>query len=392
MSTTITSNQRIVKYYGRSNYVDSNDESLQTIRKEVNDICSLVDNKKNDKRWKSLSDDLTNLEISLHASSSSQQHLEIKQYQLDIINDSIIPYIRELNTRITIEPSRYDQLKNLLDILLHNNDANDQETNHPAHILCKIELLIDDVDRNSGFGIWKSSLAGSLRRAVKKQWDPILKDTQKALHFVGSKLLMLGVVEVIGRPLIMLYPLYVISTDCLQVISDMNLQQEELTMRTISQIPPGKFLLIVKAFMLLWASFQVITILSMFNSIGYSCLIIGSLSLFLSVSDERTKQVAPFLSMHLKHVDKVIDFLSVIENKMMNSFNTNIIRNSINNNNNNNNNNDNSNDNNNNNSSNDNSNSGPIIEEVDDAGNVINHDENISKSNELRQRKKKSNV
>ena len=277
---------------------------------------------------------------------------------------------------------------------MHNNDANDQETNHPAHILCKIELIIDDIDNNSGFGLWKSSLASSLRRAVKKQWDPILKDTQKALQLVGSKLLMLGVVEVIGRPLIMLYPLYVISTDCLQVISDMNLQQEELTMRTISQIPPAKFLLLVKAFMLLWASFQVITILSMFNSIGYSCLIIGSISLFLSVSDERTKQVAPFLSTHMKHLDNVMSFLSVIENKMMNSFNTNIIRNSINNNNNNNNNNNsinNNNNSNNNNNNNDNS-SSPIIEEVDDAGNVINNDENISKSNELRQRKKKSNV
>jgi hypothetical protein len=129
----------------------------------------------------------------------------------------------------------------------------------------------------------------------------------------------------------------------------------------------------------------------MFNSIGYSCLIIGSISLFLSVSDERTKQVAPFLSTHMKHLDNVMSFLSVIENKMMNSFNTNIIRNSINNNNNNNNSINNNNNSNSNNNNNDNS-SGPIIEEVDDAGNVINNDENISKSNELRQRKKKSNV
>ena len=385
-----SNSQGIVKYYGRACYIDCDDDILKKVKLEVSEICVLVERKKSDKQWKSLLDDLTNLEILLHSSSSSSSSvLPIRRYQLDIIVDSIFPYIRELNSRMTIEPSRYDQLKHLLDTLLSNPDDNVQDelavNNHPALILNRIETIIVEIENNSGYGLWRSSLATSLSRAVKKQWHPILSDTQKSLQLVGSKLLALGIVEVIGRPLIMLYPIYIISQDALQIITELNLQREELSVNTLTQIPPGKYFLIIKAFLLLWACFQFMSILSMFHSIGYTCLIIGCLSMFISVSDERTKSVAPFLSTHMKHLDKVIQFLSMIEKKMMNSFNSNPSRNNVLNDINNNNNNIHSN----NIHSNSNS-SAPIIEEIDDDGNVVNHnnEEPTIKINELRQRKK----
>jgi hypothetical protein len=88
----------------------------------------------------------------------------------------------------------------------------------------------------------------------------------------------------------------------------------------------------------------------------------------------------------VQYLDNAMQFLSVMENKMMNSFKSNPITNNV------------LNDNNNNNIhsnniySNSNS-SAPIIEEIDDDGNVVNHNNNepTIKTNELRQRKK-SNV
>tara|TARA_A100001015_G_C14523212_1_gene531203 strand:- start:78 stop:419 length:342 start_codon:yes stop_codon:yes gene_type:complete len=55
--------------------------------------------------------------------------------------------------------------------------------------------------------MFPSELSKHLTRILNRQWHPILKDMRRGLTSIGTKFLGLGMVEIIGRPLIILYPL-----------------------------------------------------------------------------------------------------------------------------------------------------------------------------------------
>jgi hypothetical protein len=114
----------VVKYSGRSQLVTVGDDILNKAKVEIQELSLLVECKKNDIKWKALIEDLLNLEILLHStSSSSSSSIPMRNYQLRILLDSVFPYIRELNSRmVSIEPSRYDQLKHLMELLIQSED------------------------------------------------------------------------------------------------------------------------------------------------------------------------------------------------------------------------------------------------------------------------------
>ena len=131
-----------------------------------------------------------------------------------------------------------------------------------------MDALVYDISRTRTF--WKSKFSTLLQTSVAKQWQPILLDMQAGLRTIGGNLLCLGLVEVIGRPVMMLYPIYIVCMESLQLISEFE---------TTKRISHQSILKIFKILVYLFISFQLMALLSMYTGLGYSCLLLGAVAL-----------------------------------------------------------------------------------------------------------------
>jgi hypothetical protein len=165
-----------------------------------------------------------------------------------------------------------------------------------------METMIKEI--NSQRSLWKSKLVTSLECSVKKQWEPIIHDHKQMLQTVGSQLFALGLVEVIGRPILMLYPLYLAANDLLNIATEFEVKK---TVSLSSVVQLGKL------FVMSMAILQISNILAMYSGVGYTCLAIGFLALFISSNDELTKHFVPILAPHIAHAGTFFAKLSHLE-------------------------------------------------------------------------------
>lgn len=184
---------------------------------------------------------------------------------------------------------------------------------HPANLLYSIDRLIDNIhSQRTSFQLWKSKLSTLLQTCSNKQWQPILLDTQAGLRSVGGNLICLGMVEVVGRPVVMLYPIYLVVLEALKITNEIEAR---------GRVSPDIIVRVVKIICLLLVGFQLISILSMYTGLGYSCLLIGGVAVVLASSDELTKSIAPVVAPHLANVDMLFNRLQQIESVTMQTLN-----------------------------------------------------------------------
>jgi len=131
------------------------------------------------------------------------------------------------------------------------------------------------------------------------------------LTYLGSKLVILGLVEVIGKPIVMLYPIYnllITIQDIFQLgVAEVRPAAKSLT---LSQI-----VTLIKAIGLLLVTMQLIWVLSSYTGLGYACLGIGVTAITGSSSDDFIKRFsAPLFSQYLIKMELFIDQVSKIEN------------------------------------------------------------------------------
>lgn len=147
--------------------------------------------------WQNLKDDISSvlelLNNSMSGTSTESNNLNrvLKRYQLDLINEALLPYIRKMNEpRISLDPQRFQQIHSVryaicdIPYIAGNN--------HPCHTLLAIDEVIDDLRATNKFNLWPSTFLSSLEAAVSKQWDPILVSHKQLLQTVGTYLLSLG--------------------------------------------------------------------------------------------------------------------------------------------------------------------------------------------------------
>ncbi len=124
-------------------------------------------------------------------------------------------------------------------------------------------------------------------------------------------MVILGLVEVIGKPIVMLYPIYnllITIQDIFQLgVAEVRPAAKSLT---LSQI-----VTLIKAIGLLLVTMQLIWVLSSYTGLGYACLGIGVTAITGSSSDDFIKRYsAPLFSQYLIKMELFIDQVSKIEN------------------------------------------------------------------------------
>lgn len=132
---------------------------------------------------------------------------------------------------------------------------------------------------------------------VRKQWRPIIADNRQALQAAGVRLAALGLVEVVGRPVVMLYPVWLLLQQALLVVKGME----------TGEVSPRTVLAALKAVLLLALSSQLLALLALYQGMGYACLLMGGLALAASTSDAHVKALAPIIAPHLAHLDAFLE-------------------------------------------------------------------------------------
>lgn len=290
----------IVKYYGRNTVLVRSDylitQTLSSV-KEVLDISSK--NSLSDNSWKGLKEDATHLMNYL-----LNEKTNAKRYQIEILHEGVLPYIKTMSKNMVLDKDRFSQLQRLFLLLTNADDA----STHPAITLIAIDNMIETINIK---GAWfKSELANSLERVVEKQWQPIIADNKKALLNWGGKLILAGSIEVIARSFVMLWPIYLIVLDVVQISKSLEVKKN---------ISPESVLKLVKSCLLLFAASKLVEILSMFQGFGYVCVLSGVALVVFSSNDALIKQVSPALSPNIAALDEFVDRLVKFETNLFNN-------------------------------------------------------------------------
>ena len=299
----------VVKYYGRDIVMDHThptiDNSIHALKQVIEDILKM---KSANSQWVQLKDALLRM-----ISYLSDTNVSKKLYRVQILNEAVIPYLSTMKTNSFLDTARFQQIEYLLDILSDSDKiysmSSDITTLHPAITCQLIDKLVIEINSKN---YWRqSTLASKLQTAVMKQWTPILHDLRNALQNIGLRLTALGLVEVVGRPVVMMYPLWLLLREVLHLVKQIEHKQS---------ISPTTVVTMVKAFLMLYVSSSLVSLLSMYQGMGYTCLALGGLTLMVSQSESHLKQFAPILSPHLTHIDDFLDKLTSIESIALRSF------------------------------------------------------------------------
>eukprot|EP00607_Mallomonas_marina_P002688 CAMPEP_0182438336 /NCGR_PEP_ID=MMETSP1167-20130531/85690_1 /TAXON_ID=2988 /ORGANISM="Mallomonas Sp, Strain CCMP3275" /LENGTH=298 /DNA_ID=CAMNT_0024631643 /DNA_START=32 /DNA_END=928 /DNA_ORIENTATION=- len=207
-----------------------------------------------------------------------------------------------MKSRISLDSDRFYQIQSLLALCV-NSESN--SSHHVAEILLEVDKIIRSIKSKGGW--FKSDLAISLEMAAGKQWRPVINDNRHAMHRLGSRLLLVGVVEVVGRSFLMMWPVYLILLDVLQALKGVEEKKGFLPIILIK---------LVKSFLILLVVMKLITILSMLNGVGYMCLLTGAGLLTASLSDELIKHTAHILSPNLAIIESVFDRVYSLEDSL----------------------------------------------------------------------------
>eukprot|EP01041_Mallomonas_annulata_P013302 gene13302-28176_t len=292
----------VVKYFGRDVIISSANllvrQSIQELRKIISDF-SVAEITNKDEKWLGLKEDLIRLTNNL-----LQPDVILKRYRVELLNDALIPYLKKMKGRINIDNDRFQQLRMLI-FLCDNQNASLHSHTHPAETLLEFDKIIKQINTKRGW--WKSELAVALEHATQKQWLPVLSDNRNALYRFGSKLFIVGIIEVIGRPFLLLGPLYLIILDIMKIIKNIDEKKK---------ITPQMIIKILKSLLLLFCIFKLLAILSMLNGIGYLCLISGVTALTLTMSDDMVKIASPILSPNLVLLETFFDKIYKIDENL----------------------------------------------------------------------------
>lgn len=245
-------------------------------------------------------------------------------YSLVVLNQAVLPYVKKMTERMVLEPSRFAQLEAVLHLLiLHEAQCQQQDMTprgrehaHPARVLLELDDVCAAVKRETG--IWRSQFGTLLDSTLTTLWRPILHDVKSGCQSVGTKLVVLGLVDAIGRPMLLLYPVYLILEQALAVIRAVKAEQQRhsapsagaadfasvLLSSTSVSVPAA--LQLVKAFALLLVVSKGLAVLERFQSLGTLCLLLGALLYGVSMEERLLKRYTPLLAPALLLVDQMV--------------------------------------------------------------------------------------
>eukprot|EP01038_Epipyxis_sp_PR26KG_P011914 gene11914-15943_t len=307
---------QVVKFYGNSGLVPhSHPVYVSTLAKltgNTTEIAKIANANKLSKSsasdellWNGLLDDMSILTNYL-----SNPESNVKRYQLDLILQGLLPYVGNMTKKMHLDKIRFQQINTLISNLTNTDSY------HPAIVLSSIDLIVIDIKSKNYF--WKSELQTTLENAVARQWTPIIMDIRAMLQNIGSKCIFLGLIGVVGWPMAMLYPLLRVSQTLFKITQEME-KQKRVSMDSIIDL--------LKTIAIIFASMQILAIISLYNTMGYFCLFVGSIAVGISSSNSLIKQVAPVIAPHLSQIDIVLSKINTLDQTSLSTLMSSIISN-----------------------------------------------------------------
>jgi hypothetical protein len=99
--------QEIVPFYGRYSIILKNDKKCEAAAKSITISCQEIAKvAAKDPSWKCLQESLFSLQSSL-----LDPERTLREYHLDLLQEAILPYIRDMVSRIHFSKSRFHQLQ-----------------------------------------------------------------------------------------------------------------------------------------------------------------------------------------------------------------------------------------------------------------------------------------
>lgn len=286
----------IRKYYGRCVSIPRTDPyAAKTIQRYLEVTQAVASTSKSFKNghWELLERSVTELGNFL-----VNPDIPLYRHQVELVSDGLLQYLGGLKSRAHVDNNRFHQISVIIRAIMRS------DTEHPAILLQEIDHVVAELRSGSRFNLWKSELLTALDIATTNQWQPIITDTRVALQDIGGKLLVLGLVGVIGWPVAFLYPMLKLSSSLMRIVNEYE-RTKKLTNQSIFDL--------VKTLVMLVASIQLLSILSAYTTMGYSCLLMSAVALTVSSNNQSIKFAAPILAPHMEQMDRLISTASSVD-------------------------------------------------------------------------------
>lgn len=290
----------VVVFYGRCGEVSRTNSTFQsTLRKlvQIHESIVVISNNNGQEIWKNFEKDVSSL-----TNYMLNPDQRVLQYQMELIQEGLLPYLGSLKGRMHVDNQRFKQISTIIRIILNN------QNDHPALVLQRVDDIVLDIKNNAKFHLWKSELLTTLETATEKQWEPIVADNRRVLIDYGSKLLLLGLIGAIGWPVAFLYPMYKLALTLMAILQEWE-KKKRLSTQSIFQL--------AKTIVILIASGQILAILSVYASLGYTCLLAGGIAITVSSNNALIKKTAPVLAPHMAQLDQLMNTLSQTDFSMI---------------------------------------------------------------------------
>lgn len=321
---SVVPSRAVDKYTGRSWRAGASHPLRQkAISGTMAAVQTIESMSKRNAEWQCLKDEFMDAAVVI---SDPERHIQL--YKLEIYTEAICPYIASMQTRMSISPDRFPQLRRIIQSLDLTDQLPAGPISHPSAVLLDIERMAEVIDREPSW--FRSDLAIKLKSAVSYQWQPIIRPIRQYivikaliilfmtnyyyrtdLQNIALKLLFLSLIE-IARPLVLAWPLLLVL-------------KEALVLTRALESAPGdrnviaSGLALVKPLMLLFIVYQITGVLALLSGSGYFFALLGAFILLFQSSDAILKPYVPLIAEHLSPLVAFVDTLHQIESKITGS-------------------------------------------------------------------------
>jgi len=248
----------------------------------------------------------------------SQPGAVFPQYKAHLLSAVICPYIAKMSQRKILAPTRYQQVSRIITLMgsPHGNEGSPQ---HPVHLLLEMDEVCREVAAEAG--LWPSDLAAYLQGASTALWAPILTDLKTDTQSLAIKFLAVGLVDVVGKPLLLAYPLWLIVEQALKLVQAVEAPQDggapvTTAANALQNVNATVIMQVVKAVLLLFVVQKFIALLELFSGAGQVCLLVGVGLHAATLNTPMLKQLSPALVQHLGMLAGFLDRLGKAEQAM----------------------------------------------------------------------------
>lgn len=294
-ATATASSSSLVKYCGRAVVASSKDPDYKSV---VQRLLSLTQDLQQNGSYRTDADwNAFFADLSAFTNHIVNPDIEIQRFQVDLISESLLPYITKLKGRFYTDKARVRQLSDIMYALTHS------DKHHPAFTLLVLEQVRNDIQGKQSY-FWKSELLSILDTALAKQWRPILHDMKALLYDAAGKLIGFGLIGVIGWPLVLAGPILMNAEKLVKVVKEWETQH---------RMSPQSIFEVVKILVLMFALLQIMSIVRMYQSLGILSMVMGAAAFVVTMQESFLKQIAPMFATHAVVYERYLHTVNTLD-------------------------------------------------------------------------------